>query len=198
MVRRTSARAGEGAIFSVTPQGSETLLHRFAGADGAQPVGAPIAIDGVLYGTTYYGGANNVGVAYALDLSGHYTILHSFAGGKHDGAQPYGGLVLLGGTLYGTTAAGGRFDRGTVYAMTPSGAERVLHSFHSVDGQTPSSSLTVLGGRLYGTTTLGGTYGLGTIFETQTSGKTTVVHSFGSGKDGSQPLAAPLAVDGTL
>jgi hypothetical protein len=34
-----------------------------------------------------------------------FTVLHSFTGS--DGASPYGGLVLVGSTLYGMAAYGG-------------------------------------------------------------------------------------------
>ncbi|HEY6578971.1 MAG TPA: hypothetical protein VIY09_06590, partial [Rhizomicrobium sp.] len=38
-----------------------------------------------------------------------FEVVHSFAGGKHDGAQPFANLITdKSGNLYGTTQAGGR------------------------------------------------------------------------------------------
>src|SRR5579863_2931683 len=58
----TTSAAGpdsDGAVFSVTPAGTEKILHFFTGApDGADPQGSLIDIGGTLYGTTFYGGAN--------------------------------------------------------------------------------------------------------------------------------------------
>ncbi len=44
-----------------------------------------------------------------------YSVLHSFKGGAGDGAYPLAGLLNVKGTLYGTTAAGGAHDGGTVF-----------------------------------------------------------------------------------
>ena len=46
-----------------------------------------------------------------------------------DGVGPSSRLVALNGTLYGTTGGGGTGGEGTVYSITTSGAEQVLHSF---------------------------------------------------------------------
>jgi uncharacterized repeat protein (TIGR03803 family) len=58
--------------------------------------------------------------------------------------------------FYGTTVRGGIDNIGTVFSVTASGEERVLHSFQGTDGMGPDSPLTVLGGKLYGTTLYGG------------------------------------------
>jgi len=59
-------------------------------------------------------------------------------------------------------------DFGTVFKLTPSGAETVLHSFvaGSADGAYPEAGL-IQGadGNLYGTTATGGTSDLGTVFK---------------------------------
>ena len=63
------------------------------------------------------GGAFNKGVIFKLDTAGKYTKLHSFSG--LDGASPGAGLVFdAKGTLYGTTALGGKFGLGTVFKLT--------------------------------------------------------------------------------
>jgi uncharacterized repeat protein (TIGR03803 family) len=71
----------------------------------------------------------------------------------------------VGGTLYGTTAGGGAYEKGTVFSMSPTGTEKVLHSFgYGSDGAAPLAGLVKVKGTLYGTTSAGGTYGNGTVF----------------------------------
>ena len=46
-----------------------TSLYSFAGSDGANPdAGLVQGSDGNYYGTTYYGGANNVGTVFRLGV----------------------------------------------------------------------------------------------------------------------------------
>ena len=46
-----------------------TTLYSFAGSDGANPdAGLVQGGDGNYYGTTYYGGANNVGTVFRLGV----------------------------------------------------------------------------------------------------------------------------------
>src|SRR5208282_3362190 len=97
--------------------------------------------------------------------AGALTTLYSFQG--FDGAYPVGGLVEgTDGDFYGTTNAGGFFNRGAVFKITPAGVLTTLYTFAGTDGKYPYSSL-VLGtdGNFYGTTYKGGTNNIGTIFE---------------------------------
>jgi len=55
-------------------------------------------------------------------------LLYSFAGNP-DGAGPYASLVRHSGVFYGTTFSGGTFGDGTVFKVTTTGKETVLHSF---------------------------------------------------------------------
>jgi uncharacterized repeat protein (TIGR03803 family) len=137
-----------------------------------------------------------------------YTALHTFEGitGQKDGKFPLGALIWgPGGTLYGTTQAGGGVaNAGTVFQISPSGQESVLYSFRKApDGNTPQAAL-VLGpdGTLYGTTNKGGAAGYGTVFKlAQVSGtyRETVVYSFQGGSDGAYPSSAlVLDVAGNL
>ena len=59
-----------------------------------------------------------MGTVFKLDGTGHLTVLHNFGGGN-DGAYPYGPLQRSGATLFGTTTAGGVFNQGTVFRLTP-------------------------------------------------------------------------------
>ena len=64
------------------------------------------------------GGAyNDNGTVFSITLGGKEKVLHSFGNGT-DGKQPFAGLIDVNGTLYGTTAGGGTYGYGTVFALT--------------------------------------------------------------------------------
>jgi uncharacterized repeat protein (TIGR03803 family) len=201
---------GFGTVFSITPSGAETVLHRFTGAqDGKRPGAGLIEVNGRLYGTTAYGGRGHCtnyyhrgcGTVYSISTTGEEKVLHSFTGGS-DGSYPRAALTNVNGTLYGTTTEGGALGSGygTVFTITPSGKETVLHSFGaSKDGAFPEAGLIDVNGTLYGTTTFGGRRRAGTVFRITTSGKETVLHSFGVlTLDGTDPEAGLVDVNGTL
>jgi uncharacterized repeat protein (TIGR03803 family) len=197
---------GFGTVFKITPAGVETVLYSFTAgnacvnnvcsADGGQP-SAPLirGNDGNYYGTTYAGGdTQGSGTVFKITPSGTETMLYSFGGSRFststDGGSPIAGLTLgSDGNFYGTTSAGGEYSSGTVFKMTPAGAETVLHSFSggvpgSWDGATPSYGSLILGsnGNFYGTTTTGGAYDSGSVFEITPTGIELVLFSFsGSG-----------------
>ena len=206
---------GRGTVFSISKSGSEMVLHSFGkGTDGAYPDGGLINVSGALYGTTEFGGAYGGtlgdGNVYSIDKSGVENVLHNF-GKSTDGANPQGCLIDVDGTLYGTTTSGGAYGResggigfGTVFSISTSGAEKVIHSFgHGRDGEEPLAGLVDLDGTLYGTTYMGGCvrgHCFGTVFSTSTSGTEKVLHTFGrvpEGVDGAAPMASLIAV-GTL
>jgi uncharacterized repeat protein (TIGR03803 family) len=179
--------ANTGAIFKITPSGTETLFYSFAATPYA---GLVQGSDGNIYGTTASGGTSNRGTVFKITPSGTESVLFSFPAGSSD---PYTGLIEgSDGNFYGTTGAGGASDAGTVFKITPSGTETVLHAFPKVgsDGQTPYAGL-IQGsdGNLYGTTYFGGANGFGTVFKVTPSGTETVLYSFGGGSDGANPYA---------
>jgi uncharacterized repeat protein (TIGR03803 family) len=196
---------GCGTVFSITSSGTETVLHSFPYGDGSQPEAGLINVKGTLYGTTHNGGANNVGTVFSITTSGTETVLYSFKGGTGDGDYPAAALLNVKGTLYGTTYAGGTSGNcsggcGTVFKITTSGTETVLHSFAGgKHGIYPDAGLINVNGTLYGTTSFGGASGDGTVFSITPSGKETVLHSFGaSAGDGTNPYAGLINVKGTL
>jgi len=108
-------------------------------------------------------------------------------------------LLDVGGTLYGTTYWGGATDNGTVFSVTPSGAESVIYSFKGgSDGGNPSAGLISVGGTLYGTTYGNPAIGNGTVFSVTPSGTETVLYSFKGGSDGAGPRAGLLEFNGLL
>lgn len=203
-----------GAVVRVTPGGVESVLYSFGASptDGYRPSSALIqGSDGALYGTTAFGGTNNVGTVFRITLNGVYTILYSFGGTPSDGIVPASSLVQgSDGNFYGTTSSGGvnhcgnipisGGNCGTVFKVTPAGAETVLYSF----GGSPSDGAEPLGallqasdGNFYGTTidgganncgSSGGTHNCGTVFKITPGGVETVLYSFGaSPTDGLAP-----------
>jgi uncharacterized repeat protein (TIGR03803 family) len=98
-----------------------------------------------------------------------YRVLYSFAGGS-DGANPYGPLINVSGTLYGSTQGGGSSNHGTVYSVSTTGAETVLHNFAGgSDGAAPQGALINVNGTLFGTTSNGGSFSDGTVFNVSTA-----------------------------
>ncbi len=197
---------GKGAVFKVTPGGTETVLYSFCRlpgcTDGAYPQAGLVAdSSGNLYGTTPFGGAANDGVVFKLSSGGTETVLYSFLGGG-DGAFPGSSLIADGsGNLYGTTAAGGASNNGVIFKLTPGGFETVLHSFKGSDGAGPFASPIADGsGNLYGTTAAGGApgcggSGCGVVFKLAPDGTYAVLYSFTGGSDGANP-AFGLIADG--
>ncbi|MGB6517412.1 MAG: choice-of-anchor tandem repeat GloVer-containing protein, partial [Candidatus Cybelea sp.] len=190
-----------GTVFSITPSGTEKVLHSFGNKkDGFDPVALLIEVNGTLYGTTEFGGAHHkcCGTVFSITPSGTYKVLHNF-GAANDGSQPLAPLIEVKGKLYGTTEFGGAHGPGTVFSITLSGKEKVLYSFNGTDGSNPSAGLIDVKGRLYGTTPYGGTHNSsGTLFSVTTSGKERVLHNFGKGTDGAAPVASLVELKGTL
>ncbi len=127
----TAAPTALGTVFKVTPSGTETVLYSFAGgSDGEHPYAGVIqGSDGNFYGTTYQGGTSGYGTVFKLTPSGTETVLYTFAGGS-DGATPEAGVIQgSDGNFYGNTLQGGASGLGTVFELTPSGTETILHTF---------------------------------------------------------------------
>lgn len=161
---------------------------------------------GILYGTTFQGGASNGGTLYSVyPKNGSQKTLYSFSG-SGDGLNPAAGVIDISGTLYGTTEQGGTAGTGTVYKFnTASKTLTVLHDFPNniglgnKDGAYPQSQLTYVKGTLYGTTTYGGHANQGTIFKVNAStGAESVVYHFAGGEDGAVPVAGMIYLGGSF
>lgn len=170
---------GPGAVFKMNTAGSTTILHRFAGSDGANPqAGVVQHTDGNFYGTTYAGGSAGIGTVFKMDGAGNVTVLHSFE--FSEASSPQAGLIqTTDGNFYGTTAIGGRtYGSGTVFKMDVTGSITILHAFTRSDGEQPHGVL-IQGtdGYFYGTTSGGGPGGVGTVFRIDGAG---AFQSFGN------------------
>jgi len=172
---------GCGVVFAVpTSTGAEKALYAFTGGtDGGGPM-SQFVFDGPgnLYGTTYSGGdlacSNNgssgCGVIFKLTPSGKETVIYPFKGSP-DAANPSWGLTLdTSGNGYGTSLYGGASNLGSVFEISSTGHEKVLHSFSGADGSYPQSGLVRVGTAFYSNTVFGGDLscsspnGCGTIF----------------------------------
>jgi uncharacterized repeat protein (TIGR03803 family) len=198
----TAAESGGyemGVVFRLSPpmpgqtRWTETVLHAFDyniatnAGDGSQPdAGVIMDANGVLYGTTYYGGTTAdplaIGFGTVFELAPpkpgqtkwEETVLYRFKGSS-DGRNPSATLIRdSSGALYGTTFLGGSgrcadefgnvIGCGTVFKLTPPApghtnwAKLTIHQFAGgADGALPLGKLLLDGhGAVYGTTTQGG------------------------------------------
>jgi uncharacterized repeat protein (TIGR03803 family) len=215
-----------GVVYELSPPATgqkswtQTTLYNFTGGkDGGIPQ-ASLMMDkkGLLYGTTYEGGADGEGVVFRLTppASGSTAwkekVLWTFTGGN-DGSEPSGALIEDGaGNLYGTTTGGGTGVVGTVFELSPPAkgqsawAETVLYNFTgNNDGGEPFGRM-LFGsdGNLYGTTAGYGQYNYGTIYrliapEAGGTWSFALLHAFADGKDGAVPRDGLIqGSDGTL
>jgi uncharacterized repeat protein (TIGR03803 family) len=172
---------------------SFSVIHNFAGNDGSGPL-AGLAMDAQenLYGTASEGGVYGDGVLFKASRNGEEKVLHNFGHGT-DGSTPESSVILdAAGDLFGTTLSGGISSFGTVFKVSPKGAETILYSFAGgTDGANPIGGLTMdKAGNLYGTTSGGGAFNAGTVFKIGSTGKHTVLYNFGQAvNDGSTPVA---------
>lgn len=149
---------GCGAVFKITPSGTQTVLFNFpydpntnTAVDGIYPYGGLVqGKDGNFYGTTSGGGnAGGVcngtlgcGVIFKITPTGTFTLLHTFNGAfatLAEGGVPTGRLILgSDGNFYGTTNEGGLTadniaNQGTIFRVSPNGAFTTLLSFEGVN-----------------------------------------------------------------
>src|ERR1039457_4216666 len=183
---------GCGTVFAINTNGTSfTNLHSFTAtsgslltnSDGATPVASLVLSGNTLYGTASAGGTNGCGTVFAINTNGTgFTVLHTFAATtvpypytNSGGANPHGGLLLAGSTLYGTTLWGGSGGAGTVFAINTNGTGfTTLHSLTNSNGANPSASLILSGSTLYG---IGGN-----VFAVNTNGSNfTVLMTFPGG-----------------
>jgi uncharacterized repeat protein (TIGR03803 family) len=112
-----------GTVYKISTDGTYTVLHRFAFADGQTPNGGLVSDpDGNLYGTAQTGGNGQDGTIFEVSPDGTFKVLYNFQG-LEDGAFPLAGLFRdEAGHLYGTTFTDGDpalVQGGNVFEFTP-------------------------------------------------------------------------------
>ncbi|HEY1614697.1 MAG TPA: choice-of-anchor tandem repeat GloVer-containing protein [Rhizomicrobium sp.] len=132
--------------------------------------------------------------AGGVQAKGKFTVLHNFAGGDGDGANPYGGVAPDGhGNFYVATDQGGPQNDGVLARISSKGAETILHGFTgNSDGQNADGALFVgSDGLAFGATRFGGTFGCGTIYRYARVGGYRKQNDFACASNGD--LAFPFA-----
>jgi len=172
-----------GTVFSLTTAGTENVVYSFQNSpsDGCNPRGSGVvSLNGVLYGTTSFGGERNdchCGTIYSVGPSGSEHVLHSFSGG----GDPTASLIGYNGLLYGTTFYGGKLASGSKCALSPQQGCGVVFSLdpssnlyqvqfaftgkRAGGGAAPAAPLLASGGNFYGTSSSGGSHNHGEAFE---------------------------------
>ena len=162
-----------GVVFTIqTDGGGYSVLKYFSAttgigtnSDGAAPI-AGLALSGdTLYGVAVGGGAGASGIIFSIKTNGTgFTNLRDFSWYR-DGGWPRNTLLLDGGTLYGTTGAGGISNKGTIFMVLTNGANfMVLKDFDLIIGAQCDSKFVVSSNTLYGTAVNGGSNRSGVIF----------------------------------
>jgi uncharacterized repeat protein (TIGR03803 family) len=184
---------GDGVLFSYNPlTGQDSTRFYFNGNNGSTPYyGSLTLYNHKLYGMTYYGGADNLGVIYRYDpATNQDTVLSSFTGRI---ASPYGEYLAPynNGNMYGMTYSGGNSNLGTLFSYNlATGMDSMQVSLDSATGYQPREgalTLDPVDSMLYGLTEYGGPNYSGTIlrFDPHT-GKDTAVFNF-NGSNGANP-----------
>ena len=174
---------------------SYTVLHTFGPTgigslglytnhDGANPYATMVLSGNTLYGTAAGDDTSGIGGLFKINTDGSgFTNFFSFSfiNGKladgDNGANPSGGLILVGDTLFGTTRNGGTNSTGSIFSIKTDGTGFTnLHIFSALvlkqnqEGAYPIGELVLSGGMLYGIASAGGTHGDGTVFGVKTNG----------------------------
>ena len=137
---------------------------------GKTPIGSLTeATNGKLYGVTFEGGANGLGVLYEFNpLNNTFAKLKDFDGINY-GATPYDGVIQASnGKLYGMTREGGISGLGIIYKydINTNVLSKIQDFAGAVTGSFPQGQLfQASNGLLYGMTGLGGAFDKGAIFE---------------------------------
>jgi len=125
-----AGQIGCGTVFSVTTAGKEKVIYAFQGGnDGNDPSAGLTRIGSTLYGTTQEGGGTGCqgyqiagcGTVFSVTKEGKEAVVYAFQNAP-DANAPSAGLINVGGTLYGTSTAGGaNGSDGAVFSVTPAG-----------------------------------------------------------------------------
>jgi len=164
-----SCFAGCGTVFELSPVSggwNYTLLYAPVPAVGEDPL-APLLVtpSGSVYGSFSDAGENGPGALFRLSANGERSAFILVSG---EGDKPVGPLVLGHDVVYGAANGSGSDDRGTIFQITGSRQESVLHTFclqqGCPDGVSPQGLTKDGAGVLFGTANGGGSSNNGVIF----------------------------------
>jgi uncharacterized repeat protein (TIGR03803 family) len=144
--------------------------HDFDGSNtGRNPFGSLLLSgNGLLYGMTYQGGANNFGVVFSFDPSTNIFDHKIDFDGSNSGSNPYSTFAEgTNGNLYAMAYLGGINNLGTLfeYDISNNTLNKKLDFNGSNNGRNPFGNLTLKSnGIFYAQTPYGGANNAGTIF----------------------------------
>ncbi len=174
----------------------DSILFNFNNTIGAAPDRTVIedTANGLLYGTTDYGGKNGLGVIYCYNpLTNKDSVVFNFDSVGENAAHPVGNTLIMAsnGLFYGMTPyGGGPLPNGTLYSFNPNnGKDTTLVRFTGSNGFNPiiSNLMQAKDGLLYGLTIIGGSNGDGVLFSFDiTTNKQTILVNF-NGTNGNEP-----------
>ncbi|HEY4786699.1 MAG TPA: choice-of-anchor tandem repeat GloVer-containing protein [Bacteroidales bacterium] len=193
--------SAKGVIFKVniSNDGFTKLLDFDDVSKGSGPTGTLILSDSVMYGMTYSGGLNSLGVLFKINTNGSgFRKVVNFDG-VSKGSYPAGSPTLSGKVLYGMTELGGTNNMGVIFKVDTDGNEfKKLGDFDGVPkGSIPYGDLTLSGSTLYGMTELGGANNRGIVFKMDTDGTNFSKLVDFDGNSGSYPFGS-LILAGTV
>jgi len=184
-----------GTIFEFDPATNQHKIrfHFDNVISGDSPEGPLIqASNGLLYGTTKFGGIYNKGTIFSYDINTQvFQKIHDF--NDFNGAQPRGGLTQANsGKLYGLTEFGGpgNGNEGVLFEYDIStNTYAIKVNFFLVSGAHPQGNLlNAADSNLYGTTYEGGAHRDGVLFKYEPDSSVyTVVSDFQSYTNGGHP-----------
>ena len=138
---------GSGTLFSYDPT-TELVTKLFdfeADANGAQPVGGLVELDGKIYGVARTGGTSGHGVLFEFDPVTNLLNPETHFTEDSEGFKPIAGLLVSEGVLFGLAQSGGENSLGVMYSYNPATdtyAKKV--DFDIENGSYPTSTSLIL------------------------------------------------------
>lgn len=179
-------KATDGKLYGLTSAGGASFSYgtifqfdpitniyskkvNFNSTNGDGPKGSLVqASNGKMYGMTFYGGVNDVGVIFQYDATTN-TLVKKIDLSKANGSSPAGSLVIAtDGNMYGMTSVGGANNLGVLFQYNPNSNTytKKIDFTGITNGSGPVGSLVQASdGKLYGMTRLGGANNSGIIFQ---------------------------------
>lgn len=210
-----------GTIFKVSKTGTFTSVVTFVNNTsptpppetaltgyGANPYGdLALGADGLIYGTTAYGGVGAIGTIWSLNpTTGAFaTVVHIGLTGANGVVGSTAGLVRNSGNIfYGVGLTGGTSNDGYVFSYEPGVGFQIRSNLTGLIapnfGKAPATTLAFgADGKLYGTTKRGGSAGdSGTTFRCSVSGAYEPLAALSANSVAFTEVGLTLAPDGAF
>ena len=192
-----TARTGfsSGILYSINNDGTQfQIQHSFNSPEESMPTGPLAQHNGLILGTTIFGGNNNLGYLFQFDPGlTQFTKLHDFDELEYENLffESSGVPVITGSLLLGSSPNGGGSGRGTIFQYNLENETlKVLRSFDIPDRLIQVGQMVERDGWIYGTNgeRPGGNDEWGSIFRVRVTGEDyTILHQFGAFEDGLPP-----------